>query len=201
MNEFLSYLLFSIVQLMAFCLIPLIWWMITDRKTNFFKWIGLKKPSFKGSKLKILAIIVIAVALYIGAMYIIMSTLLKDVPNANNDFSGKGIKALPLILVYAIIRTSLSEELFFRGFLCKRLTKSLGFVAGNIIQALLFGLMHGVPFGLATHNLIAFLLLTLLPGGIGYLQGWLNEKKAGGSIFPSWFLHGLMNALSAFSTI
>ena len=34
----------SVMQIILFSLIPLIWWLITARKReSFFKWIGLKK--------------------------------------------------------------------------------------------------------------------------------------------------------------
>lgn len=39
----------------------------------------------------------------------------------------------------------------------------------------------------------AFLLLTLMPGLFGWYEGWLNEKRCGGSIVPSWLLHGCVN--------
>jgi hypothetical protein len=38
--------------------------------------------------------------------------------------------------------------------------------------------------------------LTLLTGGIGWIEGWLNEKRAGGSILPSWIFHSLTNIAS-----
>ena len=189
MSDFISLLLSSLIQLIIFSIIPFILWLITGKKTNFFQWIGLKKPIFNGSGLKIFAIIVVVVGSYIGTMYFIMATLLRDVPTATNQFSNKGLIAVPSILVYAIIQTSLSEELFFRGFLCKRLANQFGFITGNVIQSILFGLLHGIPFGLATGNWFVFILLTILPAIIGYVQGWLNEKKANGSIIPSWILH------------
>jgi len=201
MSDFISLLLSSLIQLIIFSIIPFILWLITGKKTNFFQWIGLKKPIFNGSGLKIFAIIVVVVGSYIGTMYFIMATLLRDVPTATNQFSNKGLIAVPSILVYAIIQTSLSEELFFRGFLCKRLANQFGFITGNVIQSILFGLLHGIPFGLATGNWFVFILLTILPAIIGYVQGWLNEKKANGSIIPSWILHGLMNIFSALLTI
>lgn len=201
MSDFLSLLFSSMIQLVAFCFIPFVWWLITDRKTNFFNWIGLKKPVFKGSKFKIFGVIISVAGLYIVAMFFILSTLLGDVTTATSQFAGKGLSTLPSILVYAIIQTSLSEELFFRGFLCKRLVNCFGFMVGNIIQSLLFGLLHGIPFGLATGKWFVCVLLTILPAIIGFTQGWLNEKKANGSIVPSWILHGLMNILSALSTI
>lgn len=201
MLDFLSLLSSSIIQLVTFCLIPFIWWLITDRKTNFFNWIGLKKPIFKDNKLKIFGIIIVVAGLYIVAMLLILTTLLSGITTATNQFAGKGLSAVPLILIYAIIQTSLSEELLFRGFLCKRFINRFGFIVGNIMQSIMFGLLHGIPFGLATGKWFVCVLLTIFPAFIGFTQGWLNEKKADGSIIPSWILHGLMNTLSALLTI
>lgn len=119
------------------------------------------------------------------------------VSSAISQFANQGIKAIPLILVYAVIQTSLSEEILFRGFLCKRLTNQFGFEIGNVIQAGCFGLAHGIPFFAATKNVLVFVLVTLLPTFIGYYQGYINEKKASGSIVPSWMLHAIMNVISA----
>lgn len=52
---------------------------------------------------------------------------IKDVPSATTQFHGKGLSAVPSILVFAIINTSLSEEILFRGFILKRLSNVFGF--------------------------------------------------------------------------
>ncbi|NSW89541.1 MAG: CPBP family intramembrane metalloprotease [Firmicutes bacterium] len=49
-------------------------------------------------------------------------------------------------MIYAFLQTGFSEELFFRVFLTKRLIHKFGFQVGNIVQGLLFGLMHGIMF-------------------------------------------------------
>lgn len=80
------------------------------------------------------------------------------------------------MLLYAIIQTGLSEELFFRGFLLKRFAHTFGFQIGNILQSLLFGSIHGlmlfsaIPFGVVV-------LVVIVTGLAGYLMGWMNEKK------------------------
>lgn len=201
MTEFISQLISALLQLMLFLIIPVVWWIITDRKTNFFQWIGIKKTVFNGCIFKPLSIILVVLSLYVIAMYFIMGSLLGETQTATSQFAGKGIRVLPSVLVYAIVQTSLSEELFFRGFLCNRLTNRFGFFTGNLLQSISFGLLHGIPFGLATGNWFVCILLTLLPASMGYVQGWLNEKAANGSIIPSWILHGLMNFLSVISSL
>ena len=115
---------------------------------------------------------------------------------ATSQFSGKGLTVLPQILIYAIFQTGLSEEIFFRGFLCKRLIGKFGFTLGNAFQAVCFGLIHGIPFGLVTESVLVLILITIFPTIMGYMQGWMNEKHADGSIIPSWILHSLMNLLA-----
>lgn len=190
----LDELISALLQALIFSLVPVVWWLITARtKENFFVWIGLKKPVIKGSPWK-LALTILAIAIgYILLMILIMTFLMKGVDTATSQFSGQGLGKLPEILIYSFIQTALSEEIFFRGFLAKRLIKKLGFALGNTLQALAFGLLHGIPFGLTTGNWAVFLLLVLLPGTIGWLQGWMNEKKSSGSILPSWITHSLMN--------
>ena len=202
MDNFMSVLISALLQLSLSSCIPFFCWLRTGRKKGpFFRWIGFKLPHFHGSVFKVSAIVIGSAVMYILAVTFIMKNLMSDVQTATSQFSGKGITAVPAILVFAIFQTGLSEELFFRGFLCKRLSNRFGFVAGNLVQSLCFGLLHGIPFGIATGKVVVCVLLTLLPAVIGYVQGWLNEKEAGGSIIPSWILHSLMNILSAVSTI
>ena len=59
------------------------------------------------------------------------------------------------------------------------------------------GKENGVPFGFATGNIGVAILLTLLPGLLGFYIGWLNEKRFSGSIVPGWMLHGIINTLAA----
>lgn len=193
-NEFVG----ALVQLIIFSLIPLIFWLIFARKKqNFFTWIGIKKIKHEGKWWVTVCAILIATGLYIGLTVLSMKFLPEGVTTAGSDFAGKGFAAFPAVLAYGFIRTGLSEEVVFRGFLLKRFSDKFGFIAGNTIQAVLFGLMHGIPFGLATHNIPVTIVLTLLPGAFGWFQGWLNEKRCDGSIIPSWLLHGTINVIVA----
>ena len=193
----LNELIGAVVQALFFSVIPLAVWYVTARKKeSFFPWIGLKKPVCSNVAITILSAIVMTL-LYIGAMSACVKMLPDGVTTAGSQFSGGGLKALPAVFFYAFVRTALSEEILFRGFVLKLIQKKAGFAVGNTVQALLFGLMHGIPFGLVTHNAAAFLLLTLIPGLFGWYQGWLNEKECRGSIIPSWLLHGCINLLTA----
>ena len=110
---------------------------------------------------------------------------------------------LPL-LAFAILGTALPEEIFFRGFLLKRMQGKLGFLGANLVQSLLFGLIHALMFMQLTGYLKAFAILVFI-SLIAYILGAINEKKASGSILPSVFIHALANTvvglLFAFSLI
>lgn len=192
---FVEELVGAVIQLLAFTLIPFIWWLITARKKeNFFNWIGLKKPVFNG-KVILLIFLSAVVLLAYGYLSGFLIRGYEGVTNAANSFSGLGAKGIPAVLAYGIIRTSLSEEIIFRGFILKRVSSKFGFIAGNTTQAICFGLMHGIPFGLVTKSLFVTVVLTVLPGAIGWFSGWINEKKSEGSIIPSWIIHAMTNVL------
>ena len=194
LNLFITEFLGAVFQLLIFSLVPFIWWLITARKKeSFFKWIGLKKITHEKNAGNTLLITFLASALYCALTFLCISFVSDEITTAGSQFAGEGMVALPAAAAYAYIRTALAEEMVFRGFLLKRIKNKFGFGIGNLIQAVLFGLLHGIPFGLATQNILVTVLLTILPGAFGWYQGWLNEKRCGESIVSSWLLHGTMN--------
>ena len=184
----------SIIQIIIFSIIPFLWWVITSRKKmNFFEWIGLKKVNnIKENKLFAWIFSVLVLFLIIS-VFILYS--LKNVNVASSEFTGLGIKSLPSILIYAIFNTSLPEEILFRGFLLKRIGNKFGFIVSNGIQSLLFGCIHGIMFFSAI-GILKSMLIILFTGIIGWIMGYINEKKANGSILPSWFIHVVANIFS-----
>lgn len=184
----------SVIQILLFSLIPFIWWLVTARKKcNFFEWIGLKKiKGFKEHK-TILWILIVLAAFLLLSVFMLISV--RGMETATSEFSGLGASAIPAILVYAIFNTALPEEILFRGFLLKRVASKFNFTAGNTVQSVLFGLMHGVMFFLVAGPLKA-VLIVLFTGVIGWFMGYLNEKKAGGSIIPSLIIHSTANIFS-----
>ncbi|MFQ9336973.1 MAG: lysostaphin resistance A-like protein [Streptococcus thermophilus] len=108
------------------------------------------------------------------------------------------------MLAFAILGTALPEEIFFRGFLLKMVQGKLGFLGANLVQSLLFGLIHALMFIQLTGYLRDFAILVFI-SLIAYVLGAINEKKADGSILPSVFIHALANTvvglLFAFSLI
>lgn len=191
---FLNALLNGLFQVVLFGLIPFIWWFFTARKKEYFLyWIGIRKIQTTSKKqlwISFLGVLIVGYAL--GQVMILLQG---DVPAAQSQYSGMGISAVPSGLAYALIQTSLSEEILFRGFLLKRLSIKLGFRIANLLQALIFGVLHLV---LLWGNVAPWYLIlaVLYPMAFAMALAWLNEKQAEGSIFLSWCVHAVVNALS-----
>lgn len=192
MSLFISKILNSLVQIILFAIIPFIWWLVSARKeVKFSEWIGLKK--IEGGKKTVVAIIITAFAfLLLGAVTLYF---LQGVETATSEFAGLGAKAIPAIIIYAVFNTSFPEELVFRGFLLKRIASKFGFNVANWIQALLFGLMHGVMF-ISVTGVLKAVLIILFTSAIAWFMGNINEKKSNGSILPSWIIHAVSNIFS-----
>jgi len=198
MDMFISELIGALFQVLLFSLIPFIWWICTARKKeSFFKWIGLKRLKIEGKVINTVFITVAAAVVYGALSSLFIRAFEGEITAAGSAYAGKGVMALPAVIVYGFIRTGLSEEILFRGFLLKRFSDKFGFANGNTIQAVCFGALHGIPFGIATHNIGVTIMLTILPGAFGWYMGWLNEKRCGETIISSWLLHGLMNVAVA----
>lgn len=185
----------SIVEIVFISLVPFIWWLVTVRKKEkFLKWIGIKGIKKENRKAAWISIFVISLLFLPASVYTLY--IIKDIETAASEFKGLGVSALLPALIYAIFNTSLPEEIFFRGFLLKRLSHKVGFRIANIIQSSLFGLLHGILFFGLTGILKAIIII-LLTGASAFAMGYVNEKKANGSILPSWFIHALSNIFAA----
>ena len=203
MTLFMSKLMSGIMELLIVSVIPFITWLIWSRKkVGFFDWIGLKKVQTQQKGRLVQTIF--GFTLLFTLFSIVVFSWFDSSKTATADFSGKGIGALPAILAYAILGTALPEEIFFRGFLLKRMQGKLGFLGANLLQSLLFGLIHALMFIQIIGYLKAFVILVFI-SLIAYIFGAINEKKANGSILPSVFIHALANTvvglLFAFSLI
>ena len=101
-------------------------------------------------------------------------------------------------VIQALITTALAEEIFFRGFVAKRLIAWRGFAVGNIAQALLFGALH-LALLLGTNaplTLARWLLVLLIPTVQGWVVAWLNERHGNGSVAPGWAAHATANLVT-----
>lgn len=183
------------IQIIVLSAIPFFTWFIaTRKKQTFFSWIGLKKMVIPERKKFIVGAVL---ALLVSAlMSFVLDPLLPDtIQLANARFAGKGFSALPGAIVFSFLATALPEEILFRGLLARRLGKHIGFITANTIQAVLFGLLHG----LALFDLLGIelpLLIIAFTGTLGWLMGYVNEK-AEGSILPSIIIHGISNTYAS----
>jgi membrane protease YdiL (CAAX protease family) len=194
-----SLALSSMLQLILFTAIPLLYWSITKRKAvpvvPFHKWIGLYRPEFASKRRFLICFITILVTYSIVGLTVSIN-LLNPKDLANSQFYGLGHAGLFAVFIYSFVQTSLSEEILFRGFLSRVFTAKWGFNIGNTVQAILFGGLHGVMLVNQT-GIFPALIVVLITGGIGFSMGMMNERLAGGSIIPGWVLHGATNFISS----
>ena len=198
-NELIS----SVLQVLVFSLIPFLVFLIQKKTVRgFFDWIGIKKTTMKAN---LMAVATSGVFIVSGIGLAVFSEEIKSILVDPNSVSGR-IKAMGLsgesiaiLLMLAWIKTSLSEEIFFRGFVAKRLISVIGYQKGNIIQALIFAIIHVLLFYLITQASVAFLVfIFFLSGMAGYLIVIIKEKYGNGSIIPGWIAHGSGNMVSYF---
>lgn len=192
----INLLISAIFQLLLFSIIPFVWWLVTAKKeTSYLTWLGIKKIKIKSNQIFMASFLFVIIVLVIPG-YLAVAFLIDESAMATSQFSGKGISAIIPVLIYAFLQTGLSEEIFFRGFLTKRLINRFGFQLGNSIQGFLFGLMHGAMF-MVLLNPLEIIIIILITGVGGYLLGWINEKQSNGSIISSWLIHGIVNTISS----
>ena len=185
----------SIVEIVLISLIPFIWWIATAKqKENFLKWIGIKGIEKKNKKTTLISTLLISLMFILVSIFPLYIT--KDIETATSEFKGLGISALLPALIYAILNTSLPEEIFFRGFLLKRIASKFGYLIANIIQSVIFGLLHGIMF-FNILGVVKTIIIIFFTGLIAFAMGYVNEKKANGSILPSWFIHALSNIFAS----
>lgn len=187
------------LQFLVAAAVPFVTYVVTRRRARgFFAYVGLTAPTGRS----IGAAAAVAV-LFLGVMLVLFRTgPLHDFAVAPNTVAGRlralgpSATTLAALAIYALLQTSLTEELLFRGFLAKRLIARLGFAAGNGVQALLFGLMHLLLFagpGARAFSGGLAAAVVALTGSVGWLFGAVNERRGNGSILPSWGAHGLTN--------
>jgi len=190
----------TIVQIFIFSLIPFLVFLIKKRTVKgFLDYIGLKKSNSKANGLAVLASLILLAPMLLLTL---TSETFQEIMFDLNSITGKlrtmefGANAIIVLLIIAIFKTAFAEEILFRGFIAKRLISVFGFKKGNLFQAIIFGILHTILFAIITTNLIYLSLIFVFPTIAAYIFGYLNEKKADGSIIPSWIAHGLANVIS-----
>jgi len=197
LNEILA----TVFQILVVVLVPFLFYVVKYKTIDgFFKYIGLKATTRKALVLSFFAML----AVLAGTIGIVaLNHDIKEALTSQYAVGGKlkqmGLQPLSitLLLIIALFRTSLAEEIFVRGFIAKRLINRLGFQWGNLLQAALFGLIHLIMmFMLSRLNAFSLLYSFIVPGVAGYIIGYINEKTGKGSILPGWIAHGAGNMIS-----
>lgn len=196
----LSQIISTVVQIAILTLIPFLVFLIWNRTTRgFLAYIGLKQSVPKANWLAALGSLLFASPLLALGL---SNSHFAEIMTAPGTVVG-GLKSLdsPVtmlfsILLISIFKTALSEEIFFRGFVAKRLIAHLGYGLGNSLQAIIFGALHAVIFLRITSRIPYLVVIFVFPAAVAFLVAHLNEKVAKGSIIPGWIAHGLGNLLS-----
>jgi len=104
-------------------------------------------------------------------------------------------KRIAILLGLGFIASgALLEEIFFRGFLLRWISKASGPANGVIAQGVLFGLIHGVPMACAKAPNAITLYALVMPTASGITLGWI-AVKSGGLAYP-WLAHWALNYLA-----
>ena len=177
------------------------WAFFGRRKAAWGHWLGLSSPPsgwWKGALLIIFVLALIKLPLFTLTPMIALTSGEGTVGGQLAGL-GWGPDLMATILVMALVKTALAEEILFRGLIAKRLIGWLGFGAGNLVQAGLFGSVHLLIFftsGAPPLSLPSIAAFFLLPTIAGWLMGYANERWGGGTIWPGWMIHGLGNAIA-----
>jgi uncharacterized protein len=202
-EQILNELISAILQLLVALLLPFIFfWFRKDKSKSFKQYIGFTPVNRKTTGY----IVGIGMLfLVVGLVMVFMNESVRQAVFEPKSVTGKlrsmGLSATSVIilLIIAWLKTSLSEEIFFRGFIAKRLISLMGFNLGNLLQAFIFGAIHFFLFWKLTNaSLGASLFLFAFSTLAGWSIGYMKEKIAGGSIIPGWIAHGAGNMISYF---
>ena len=201
MQEILSALLTVCTNIIVLCSVPFIWWLVKWKKeVSFFEWVGLYTPKLKANWW-VVGIYVIAYAIeYLFDWGMFMPETDRAIFDAKAvaDAPSAGIYAIVASFIVNVFANGFCEEVFFRGFLTKRMISKLGFWPGVIAPSALFAVTHNILWLIAGFDIsiIAHLVMfsQILVGGM--LLAYLNERICNGSMIPSFLVHGLGNFFS-----
>ena len=191
----------SVLQLFVFTLIPLIVYLIRKKTfKGFFHYTGLHGTTAIAIYWSMVVAVLFLIA-GIGLSFISeeIGDMMHDPNSVTGKFKALGFSTTTLIMVLLIawIKTSLAEEIFFRGFVAKGLMDWLGYSTGNILQSLIFGLVHiGLFWAITQSGSLALAFIFVFSTAAGYMIGWVKVKMGEGSIVPGWIAHGLGNTIS-----
>lgn len=195
---FTDHLVAAVIQIVVLLAVPFLWWLITARRErNFFSWLGWVAPRIDKPRSTVLVgVAALAFSLLVGAVFIAEVESVAPSPLAGLGFSGLGAA-----VVFSVAQTAFAEESLFRGFLLKRIAARCGFAAGNTVQAVLFGLAHMLPLVMLGMAWWLAAATAVYSGLLGAIMGWMNERRAAGSLVPGFILHAVGNLISGGMTL
>lgn len=185
----------TVGQIILFSSIPFIWYFISKKKfKGVFEYLGLKKSN-KENYIQALKITILAYIFSFSTIFI--SKLIYEDMSLNPiaDSHDRGFIVFTISLVLLGIKTGVSEEILFRGFLGKRLICKFGLLKGNLFQTGIFMILHVSTFGKSPT--LEFILGLINAAIIGFTFGYIMDKKSNGSILPVIICHGIVNVTSA----
>lgn len=201
MDGLINELISTVLQIAVFTLIPFLAYVISKKKIRgFFSYIGFVKTTSKAIWLSLgTSFFFLAGALLLVAFSEDIRGIMLTPPSVTGKLREMGFSAtsLVILLLIACLKTSLAEEILFRGFIAKRLMSWFGYRKGNFWQSFLFAAIHALLFWALTKAEWPFLLFIFFFSGIAaYLIGYIKEKEGKGSIIPGWVAHGTGNMVS-----
>ncbi|CAN5505082.1 CPBP family glutamic-type intramembrane protease [soil metagenome] len=203
MVQLLYELISALLQLLVAVLIPFVFFLFRkDKSETFFVYIGLYTPT-RISLVYAIGASLLFVITGIGLTFLDegmkQAVLSPDSVTGKLRLMGLNATSVTSLLIIAWCKTSLAEEIFFRGFIAKRLIHTLGLRLGNFLQAVIFGAIHVVLFwALTDTTLVPLTFIFAFSSIAGWTIGYIKEKYANGSIVPGWVAHGLGNTISYF---
>jgi len=120
-----------------------------------------------------------------------MSAGAKQIPSPFIPMSDSPAK-LALLGIFVVVLGPLCEELAFRGFLMPLLIRSFGAVAGILLTALPFALLHGPQYEWAWQQVMVIFLA-------GAAFGWICYRSR--STMASAVMHGTFNLVAFLALI
>lgn len=139
------------------------------------------------TSLRVPPLVVIVAGLVTAFGVALASTLIKT-PNTANPMTEmlENPTSLVLVAIFGITLGPLFEELAFRGFLQPLLVRSFGAVAGVLVAAIPFGLLHYQEYGNSWRHVV---LISLAGAAFGAMRQWTGSTRA------STLMHASYNAL------
>ncbi len=177
------------------------WLFFARRRASLTAWLGLGAPAagwWKGTILCALVVALVSIPLFLFGGF---AELARGEGTVGAQFAGQSLTPaiIATIVLVACVKTALTEEIIFRGLIAKRLIGWLGFAAGNMVQAILFGSIHLLIFaadGAPAPTPLAVATVVGLPAFAGWMMGYANERFGGGTIWPGWLIHATGNLTS-----